>query len=86
MTTIQFRGIDEDHTVAVTVDGRQRLTGLQITDGLLRLGAETVAQHVSEAILEAQAEAIAADGAAQERLFEMMDAAAGSLKDVLGLA
>ncbi|MCV7409331.1 hypothetical protein AWC05_09840 [Mycobacterium florentinum] len=86
MTTIQFRGIDEAHTVAVTVDERQRLTGLQITDGLLRLGAETVAQHINEAILEAQAEAIAADGAAQERLFELPDDAAGSLQDVLGFA
>ena len=84
MTT--FRGIDEAQTVAVTVDGRQRLTGLQIKDGLLRLAAETVAQRINEAILEAQAEATVADRAAQERLFESMDDAAGSLKDVLGFA
>jgi ESX secretion-associated protein EspL len=81
-----FRGTDEALTVAVTVDGRQRLTGLQIKDGLLRLGAETVAQRINEAILEAQAAATVANGAAQERLFELMDDAAGSLKDVLGPA
>lgn len=83
---IQFRGTDEAHTVAVTVDARQRLTGLQIKDGLLRLGADTVAQRINEAILEAQADATVADGAAQERLFDLMDDAAGSLKDVLDFA
>ena len=81
-----FTGTDEALTVAVTVDGRQRLTGLQIKDGLLLLGAETVAQRINEAILEAQAAATVANGAAQERLFELMDDAAGSLKDVLGSA
>jgi DNA-binding protein YbaB len=81
-----FRGTDEAVTVAVTVDGRQRLTGLQIKDGLLRLGAETVAQRINEAILEAQAAATVANGAAQERLFELMDDAAGPLEDVLGSA
>lgn len=84
LNTNSFRGTDDSKTVAVTIDGRQRLTDLFIQDGLLRLGAETVAQRVNEAIGNAQATATAADEAEQQRFFALMDDAAGSLKGILG--
>jgi DNA-binding protein YbaB len=82
--TRSFNGTDEAKTVTVTLNGRQRLTGLRIEDGLLRLGAETVARRINEAILNAQADATAAIEADQQRFVELMDHAAGSLKDILG--
>jgi ESX secretion-associated protein EspL len=81
-----FSATDEAKTVSVTVDGRQRLTDLFIRDGLLRLGTETVAQRINEAMLNAQAAAAAADQADQRRFFELMDYAAGSLHGIVGSA
>jgi DNA-binding protein YbaB len=81
-----FNATDHAKTVVVTVDGRQRLTDLYLQDGLLRLGTETVAQRINEAIVNAQAAATAADEAEQQRFFELMDDAAGSLKGILGYA
>jgi len=50
-----FTAMDEAKTVEVTFDGQLNLVGLEIEDGLLRLGAETVQQHINEALLHAQA-------------------------------
>ncbi|CQD07714.1 Nucleoid-associated protein YbaB [Mycobacterium lentiflavum] len=86
LNTRSFQGRDEAKTVAATVDGRQRLTDLHIQDGLLRLGPQVVAQRVNEAMANAQAAVTAADEAEQQRFFELMDDAAGSLKGILGFA
>ncbi|MEE6140084.1 YbaB/EbfC family nucleoid-associated protein [Mycobacterium sp. 050128] len=79
-----FNGADEAKTVVVTLDGRQRLAGLRIEDGLLRLGAETVARRINEAIVNAQADATAASEADGQQFVELLNHAAGSLKDILG--
>ncbi|MEI7716790.1 MAG: YbaB/EbfC family nucleoid-associated protein [Mycobacterium sp.] len=50
-----FTATDEAKTVEVTLDGHLDLVGLEIEDGLLRLGAETVQQRINEALLRAQA-------------------------------
>lgn len=84
LNTASFRGTDEARTVAATVDGRQRLIDLSIQDGLLRLGAPTVALRINEAMVNAQAAATAADEADQQRFFDLMDGAAGALKGILG--
>ena len=84
LNTRSFKGTDAAKTVAATVDGRQRLTDLYLQDGLLRLGTQTVAQRINEAMVNAQAAATAADEAEQQRFFELMDGAAGSLKGILG--
>ncbi len=78
-----FRGTDESSTVRATVDGRQWLTGLHIEDGLLRLGAHTVAQRMNAAVREAQALAAAATEAQQERLMESLSGFADSLEEAM---
>jgi DNA-binding protein YbaB len=79
-----FQATDDEKTVSVTIDGRQRLTDLFIADGLLRLGTETVAQRINEALLNAQAAASAAEQADHQRFFELMDYAGASLGDIVG--
>lgn len=79
-----FRGTDEAKTVGVTLNGLQCLTGLYIEDGLLRLGAETVAQRINEAVRNAQAIATAANEAQQQRFIESMAAIVGPLSEAFG--
>ncbi|WP_324291113.1 YbaB/EbfC family nucleoid-associated protein [Mycobacterium sp. Aquia_213] len=79
-----FRGADETETVKVTLDGRQWLTGLYIADGLLRLGVETVALRVNEAIQNAQATATAAVAAQQQEFIESLGRLADSLTETIG--
>ncbi|CDO89667.1 hypothetical protein AWC29_23065 [Mycobacterium triplex] len=74
-----FRGSDESGTVQVTVDGHQWLTGLHIEDGLLRLGIETVALRINEAIQNAQAAAAPVVEAQQAQLIESLGQLADSL-------
>jgi DNA-binding protein YbaB len=83
IATRSFKATDEAKTVSVTVDGRQRLTGLFLADGLLRLGTETVAQRINEAMANAQAAAATADHADQQRFFELMDYAGESLGGIV---
>jgi len=52
--------------------------------GALRLGTETLAERINEAIRNAHAAATAASEADQQRFFELMDYAAGSLANILG--
>jgi len=80
-----FTGADEAETVVATLNGRHWLTGLHIQDGLLRLGTETVAQRVKEAIRNALAAATAAGEAEQQRLVESMADIVGSLSNAMGL-
>lgn len=68
MDTESFTATDEAKTVEVTLNGRQALTGVFIKDGLLRLGPETVAQRLNEALRNAQAAATTAAEADQEQL------------------
>lgn len=84
LNTKSFDGLDEAKTVAVTLDGRQRLTGVRIKDGLLRLGAETVAQRINEAIHNAKTAATASDEAEEQRLAELVDGVNSSLNDMVG--
>lgn len=85
LDTGSFMGTDEAKTVEATLNGRQWLTGLYIQDGLLRLGTETVAQRVTEAIRNALAVATAAGEAEQQRLVESMADIVGSLSNAMGL-
>lgn len=86
LDTESFKGTDEAKTVEATLNGRHWLTGLYIEDGLLRLGTETVAQRVNEAIRNALAVATAAGEAEQQRLVESMADIVGSLSNAMGLA
>ena len=73
MNTETFKGTDESETVSVTLDARRRLKDLHIEDGLLRLGTETVAQRINEAICDALAAASAAHEAEQQRVASLPD-------------
>jgi DNA-binding protein YbaB len=77
LNTESFKGADETRTVEVTLNAHQRLTGVNIEDGLLRLGTETVAQRVNEAINNARAAATAAREAEQQRFLEALDETLG---------
>jgi len=81
-----FTGSDETKTVRVTVDGHRWLTGLYIEDGLLRLGIETVARRVNEAIRNAQAAAAVAVDAEQEILIQSLGELADSLTEMVASA
>lgn len=84
LNTESFKGSDEARTVGATLNGYQRLTGLYIEDGLLRLGIETVAQRVNEAIRNAQAAANAAIEADYERMMESTASITDPLSDMMG--
>ncbi|MDX1889352.1 YbaB/EbfC family nucleoid-associated protein [Mycolicibacterium sp. 050158] len=68
MATESFTATDEAETVEVTLNGHQWLTDVFIEDGLLRLGAETVAARVNEALQNAGATAAASIEADRERI------------------
>lgn len=64
MASETFTATDEARTVEVTLNGHQWLTDVFIEDGLLRLGADTVAARINEALEnagDAAAETVAAD-------------------------
>lgn len=77
-----FTATGEAETVEVAIDGRRCLTALDIHDGLLRLGAQTVQQRVNEALQKAQA---GASAALQAQLFAALTETAGSLQKAVGL-
>ncbi|MEI7915751.1 MAG: YbaB/EbfC family nucleoid-associated protein [Mycobacteriaceae bacterium] len=60
-----FSGSDEAGGVDVTLDGQLKLVGLEIEDGLLRLGAEAVEQRINQALLNARTSA--ADGISSQQ-------------------
>lgn len=81
-----FTGTDEAKTVAATINARQRLTGLYIQEGLKRLGPETVARRINEAIADARTAMAAANGAPRqlvEQLAESFGDFPGSLRKYL---
>jgi DNA-binding protein YbaB len=63
-----FTATDDAETVEVTLNGHHWLTDVFIEDGLLRLGADTVAARVNEALQNAGATASASIEADQERI------------------
>jgi DNA-binding protein YbaB len=52
-----FTAQDDEETVEVVINGDRVITQLNIEDGLLRLGAETVQGRINEALLKANAAA-----------------------------
>lgn len=63
-----FAATDEANTVEVTLNGHHWLTDVFIEDGLLRLGADTVAARINEALQNASATASASIEADRERI------------------
>ena len=63
-----FTATDEARTVEVTLNGHYWLTDVFIEEGLLRLGADTVAARVNEALQNAGATASASIEADRERI------------------
>jgi DNA-binding protein YbaB len=63
-----FTATDEARTVEVTLNGHHWLTDVFIEDGLLRLGAETVAARINEALQNAGACASASIEADRDRI------------------
>ena len=63
-----FKATDEAKTVAATLTGQHFLTDLHIDEELLRLGAETVAQRINEALRNARTAATAGSKTQGERL------------------
>jgi DNA-binding protein YbaB len=68
MNTESFTATDEAKTVEVTLNGHHHLTGVFITDGLLRLGARVVEQRFNEALRNATAAATQSIEADRERI------------------
>lgn len=68
MNTETFTATDESKTVEVTLNGHHWLTDVFIEDGLLRLGAETVAARVNEALQNAAAQATVSIDEDRERI------------------
>ncbi|MCV7429635.1 YbaB/EbfC family nucleoid-associated protein [Mycobacterium montefiorense] len=83
--TQSFTATDEAETVEVTIDGHRRLVGLDIQDGLLRLGAETVQRRVNAALQTAQVSASATLQVQQADLVASLAGLAGSLQSTVGL-
>ena len=73
LNTQSFKGTDETKTVEVTINAHRWLTDLYIKDGLLRLGTETVAQRINEAINNALASANAAREGDQQQFLESLN-------------
>ncbi|MBS9532778.1 YbaB/EbfC family nucleoid-associated protein [Mycobacterium sp. M1] len=68
MNSESFTAADESETVEVTLNGRHWLTGLHIEEGVLRLGAETVQQRITEALHKATAAATTSIEGDRERI------------------
>lgn len=83
--TQSFTATDEAETVEVTINGHRCIVGLDIEDGLLRLGAHTVQLRVNEALQKAQVGASAAQQAQQAELMASLAGLAGSLQTTVGL-
>ncbi|OBH00151.1 MULTISPECIES: YbaB/EbfC family nucleoid-associated protein [unclassified Mycobacterium] len=84
--TETFTAADEANTVEVTLNARRGITDLQIEDGLLRLGAETVEQRVNEALRNAVAAVDAANEAQHRQLVESLARMTTLMTESLGLS
>ena len=74
-----FTATDEARTVEVTLNGHHWLTDVFIEEGLLRLGADTVAARINEALQNAGVSASASIEADRERI----DAAVAEITEEL---
>ena len=68
MNSETFTATDEAETVEVTLNGHHYLTGAFISEGLLRLGADTVEQRINDALQNATAAATQSIEADRERI------------------
>ena len=68
MNTETFTATDEAKTVEVTLNGHHYLTGVFISDGLLRFGARIVQERIHEALQNATAAATRSIEADRERI------------------
>jgi DNA-binding protein YbaB len=84
--TETFTATDEAETVQVAINGRHWLTGLYIENGLLRLGAETVGQRITEALQKVHAAATEAVAAEQQQLMASLADITDALQKELGRA
>ncbi len=70
MASESFTAADESETVEVTLNGHHHLVDVYLSDGVLRLGSDTVSHRLNEALhnaTEVASDSIAAD---QDRLNE----------------
>jgi DNA-binding protein YbaB len=81
MNTETFTATDEAKTVEVTLNGHHWLTDVFIEEGLLRLGAETVAARVNEALQNASAQATASIDEDRERIDALVAEITGAAGD-----
>ena len=81
MNTETFTATDEAKTVEVTLNGHHWLTDVFIEEGLLRLGAETVAARVNEALQNASAQATASIDGDRERIDALVAEITGAAGD-----
>ncbi|WAC91687.1 YbaB/EbfC family nucleoid-associated protein [Mycobacterium sp. Aquia_213] len=82
--TGSFTAKDETETVEVVINGDMCVTQVNIEDGLLRLGAETVQERINEALMRATAEAAASIEASQLETFEKLTQIVDSLQKITG--
>jgi DNA-binding protein YbaB len=78
--TGKFTATDEAETVTVILTAQGYLTSLHIDDELPRLGADTVAQRVNEAIENARAAALARAEIDGDQLLAALTDIAGQLQ------
>lgn len=78
-----FTAKDEAETVEVAINGDRVITDLQIEDGLLRLGAETVQERINEALLKANAAASESLDALAGETFEALSKIVGNLQKAI---
>jgi DNA-binding protein YbaB len=83
-STETFTATDETGTVRAVVNGDRWLTGLQIEDGLLRLGVETVQQRIGEAVRNAQRAGLESLGDSQQQLQETLSGFGAVIQGMLG--
>lgn len=82
--TESFTGTDEAESVQVTLDAHHWLTDLYLGDGVLRLGAEAVAQRINEALQNANCAATDAIRAEHDALAQTLHEIAQDLQKGLG--
>ena len=70
MADDSFSATDESGTVRVTLNGHHHLVDIHFADGLLRLGSETVAQRLNQALHKVTEEAGESSATDRERLNE----------------
>lgn len=82
--TGSFAAKDDTETVEVVINGDMCVTQVNIEDGLLRLGAETVQDRINDALLKANADAAASIEANQAETFEKLTKIVDSLQKITG--